>query len=233
MTAIPKLLHQTWKDTEIPEHYRPLAATWIENHPGWTYQLWTDEMNREFIREYHHDFLELYDSYEFNIQRVDAVRYFILYSYGGIFVDLDFECIKNVEPILAGRQSIFGLEPDAHCIFHQKQKIVCNAFMASVPGNLFFAEICKNLRTDKNIFSNTTPPWFKVLESTGPFKLTRLYDVSENQAAITLLDSDLLYPCTIDETRELLNDNPQISQSVQDRINKAYAIHYFLGSWWD
>ena len=39
---------------------------------------------------------EIYDNYDVNIKRVDAVRYFYLYHFGGLYVDLDFECIKNI-----------------------------------------------------------------------------------------------------------------------------------------
>lgn len=34
-------------------------------------------------------FLEDWDGYEFPIQRADAIRYFILAHYGGIYIDLD------------------------------------------------------------------------------------------------------------------------------------------------
>ena len=34
-------------------------------------------------------FLEDWDGYEFPIQRADAIRYFVLAHYGGIYIDLD------------------------------------------------------------------------------------------------------------------------------------------------
>ena len=34
-------------------------------------------------------FLEDWDQYEFPIQRADAIRYFVLSHYGGIYIDLD------------------------------------------------------------------------------------------------------------------------------------------------
>jgi hypothetical protein len=33
--------------------------------------------------------LKTYDGYRFPVQRVDAVRYFLLLHYGGIYLDLD------------------------------------------------------------------------------------------------------------------------------------------------
>ena len=88
-----------------------LAESWRRNHPGWEYRLWTDTQNREFIRTRYPDFLVRYDSYPYHIQRVDAVRYFILYTFGGLYVDLDFECIHSLERLLAEHECLFGLEP--------------------------------------------------------------------------------------------------------------------------
>ena len=34
-------------------------------------------------------FLETFDNYQFPIQRADAIRYFVLAHYGGIYIDLD------------------------------------------------------------------------------------------------------------------------------------------------
>jgi len=34
-------------------------------------------------------FLETFDGYVYPIQRADAIRYFVLYYFGGIYIDLD------------------------------------------------------------------------------------------------------------------------------------------------
>ena len=109
--AIPPIIHQTWKDELVPVPMQDLAESWRRNHPGWEYRLWTDTQNREFIRTRYPDFLVRYDSYPYHIQRVDAVRYFILYTFGGLYVDLDFECIHSLERLLAEHECLFGLEP--------------------------------------------------------------------------------------------------------------------------
>lgn len=54
-----------------------------------THHLWTDATARHFIQTHYPSFLATYDSYEYNIQRADAIRYFVLHRYGGIYMDLD------------------------------------------------------------------------------------------------------------------------------------------------
>lgn len=73
-------------------------------------QFWTDESARKFIADEsvyptteplyqtlladttttRYDwFLEIWDNYPFGIERADAIRYFVLYHFGGIYIDLD------------------------------------------------------------------------------------------------------------------------------------------------
>ena len=62
MLRIPKIIHQTWKDDNLPKAFQLLSETWREMLPGWEYRLWTDYMNREFVRTHYTDFLEKFDA---------------------------------------------------------------------------------------------------------------------------------------------------------------------------
>jgi mannosyltransferase OCH1-like enzyme len=231
MMQIPLIINQIWNDLNVPDQYEPLIETWRQNHPYWRYKLWTYEMSREFIKDHYPAFLTTYDAYPRDIQRVDAARYFILNKQGGLFVDIDFECIKNIEELLDDQNCVMGIEPEGHCTMLNKDVIICNAFMACTPQNDFLSTICEDLQ-------NKTMPVNKnarmnVLESTGPFKLTEMYNSYENKGAIKLLPADTIYPLTMMETRELLVNDAYTDDIMQAKIDNAYAIHYFLGTWWE
>ncbi len=70
--------------------------------PPW--QLWTEKASRDFIELEYPWFLKTYDRYSFPVQRVDAVRYFLLLHYGGIYIDLDN--VRISDPLLC---SVSGL----------------------------------------------------------------------------------------------------------------------------
>ena len=114
MNAIPPIIHQTWKNTYIPAEWQRYQASWWQHHPQWTYRLWTDDDNRHFIHTYYAWFLPTYDAYPEAIMRVDAVRYFLLHHYGGVYVDLDFECIQPLAPLLSQAALVLGVEPPQH-----------------------------------------------------------------------------------------------------------------------
>jgi inositol phosphorylceramide mannosyltransferase catalytic subunit len=224
--TIPRIIHQTWKDESIPAPMQKLVASWKWNHPGWEYRLWTDTQNREFIKTYYPDFMERYDSYPYHIQRVDAVRYFILYTFGGLYVDLDFECFHSLEQLLSEHECLFGLEPQEHHEIHNRDHIIGNALMATVPRHSFFRAIIDDL-ADYN-----PPPQHRnnlVLETTGPFMLTRLYNRCRS-ANVTLLPSKYFYPLSLYELEQAVQQG-WTAVNCQ-KLREAYALHYFAGTWW-
>lgn len=228
MSKIPKIIHHTWKDLNIPDYLVDLINTWKNFHPNWEFNFWTDDMNRDFIIKYYPGFASVYDSYPTSIQRVDAVRYFILHKVGGVFIDIDFECFQNIEPLLKNSSCVFGIEPEEHCKWFKKDIIVCNAFMACNPGNRFFKLICEKIKSVKIKEKNSG---IDILESTGPFILTEIYKNYKDKNKIRLLLPRTIYPLTLNETRRVIKGD--IDEDMQYRVDNAYAVHYFLGSWWD
>jgi inositol phosphorylceramide mannosyltransferase catalytic subunit len=228
--SIPKIIHQTWKDENIPTEFIPFMASWKKHHPDWQFILWTDEMNKKFVEEHFPEFISIYYSYPYSIQRADAIRYLLLYKLGGVYIDLDIECLQNIEPLLENETCVIGKEPDAHSISHNKSFVICNAFMAAQQNDLFIETVIKELfqnhpPVNSSLLGDT------VLNSTGPFMLNRIYE-SDNSAKVKLLESQRIHPLSTQETIALYYNQEKEKQKEQLKINGTYAIHYFWGTWW-
>lgn len=163
-SGIPKIIHQTWKTKDVPNHWKKSKDEWQRLHPDWLYILWTDEDIRNHIKDHHPDFLELHDNYEYNIQRADMIRYFILYDFGGIYSDLDFYPSENIEKYLSNNSDYFIYSSNNHCY--------TNSFMISKGNSPIFQDIFKELKKPL--------PWWafgkhlKVMKSTGPLMLNNV-----------------------------------------------------------
>lgn len=226
---IPKILHQTWKDENIPKHLKGYVQSWKEHHPDWEYRLWTDEMNRKFIAENAPHFLHIYDNYTYAIQRVDAVRYFILLQYGGVFIDLDFECLKNISPIVDRADVVAGLEPQSHAVLHHKDYIISNAFLAAKPGSSFIGEICSRLIANDFEKYRKEIGFNYILDCAGPFMLSRIYKDYNGNDTVEILSSEVLYPLEKDAQSGRIK---ALTDYNTDILANAYAIHHYWGSWW-
>ncbi|MEU6651938.1 glycosyltransferase [Streptomyces sp. NPDC046900] len=218
---IPTLIHQTWKDTDVPPKWRKWADSWRLHHPDWGYRLWTDADNRAFLQEHYPWFLPVYDGYPEAIMRADAIRYFLLDHFGGLYVDLDFECLSPVDGILDGQELVLGCEPEVHTrlLLARRRgfgRIVGNAFIASRPGHPFWAHVHRQL-----VGAHKLPD---PLDVTGPFFLTRAIDSTPEADSITVLGPEVLYPKVSPYTTELFG--PQKAD-----YERAYAVHHWSGSW--
>ena len=108
---IPKIIHQTWKDNNIhhQKNGKKHSSHGKQYHPDWKYMYWTDADNLILIKEYYPWFLDTYNSYPYNIQRADAIRPFILYHYGGLYVDMDTFCLTNFDNVFQ-KKGVYLLE---------------------------------------------------------------------------------------------------------------------------
>ena len=69
----------------------------------------------------------------------------------------------------------------------------------------------------------------QIMESTGPFMVTRVYERLKRKKSVTLLPADCVAPLTLWEVSMLRSGKGH--PDVIRKIEKAFAIHYFLGTW--
>ncbi|KAL9178264.1 hypothetical protein ACHAXT_001808 [Thalassiosira profunda] len=170
---VPQIVHQSYKSlAALPKEWADTPPRWQELHPEYEYKFWSDEDNRNLIKEHYHWFLETYDAYPAPIQRADAARYFAVLHYGGIYADMDILPIRHVDPLLQK----LDLEENA-----DKEMIVAetynlgltNALFASVPNSTVLHQFVKELpEHTKPLYGfELFVPHFAVLLSTGPTRL--------------------------------------------------------------
>lgn len=223
---IPKIIHQTWKSSEVPRALRFFQQTWRAHHPDWEYRLWTDNDNRDFLARYYPWFLPVFDGYLAPICRADAIRYFLLRHFGGVYVDLDFECLAPLDSFLVGHHAMLGLEPVRH---HEQygnrlddvQRLACNALMASKPGHVFWDHVIDYMVREQ---ANPGP-----LDATGPFLLSRALESYPGPDPVTVTGSETFYPITSDESIAGRLFDLDFWNKV---TTHARAIHHWAGTWY-
>nr|OQO32171.1 hypothetical protein B0A51_00540 [Rachicladosporium sp. CCFEE 5018] len=161
---IPKILHQTYKTETIPEIWEEAQKSCLDLHPapGWEYKLWTDESSAEFIKEMYPWFWETFESYSYPIQRADAIRYFVLAHFGGVYLDLDDGCARDMAPLLAYPAWVRKTMPTG----------ISNDAMGAVPHHPFFERVIKDIAGYKRSW---LLPYITVMGSTGPLFLSVLW----------------------------------------------------------
>jgi len=170
--VLPKIIHQQWKNTSIPNgFYKDWHLKFKKLYPesDFKHMLWTDENARELIKNDFPFFLEAYDGYKYGIQRADAVRYFVLYKYGGLYADLDYEPLVNFWDHLPTDRIALVESP---YLYNEKSQ---NSLMSSPIADPFWNETFTLLmeRKDKPVLQATGPMFLDALmkRATEPFTL--------------------------------------------------------------
>jgi mannosyltransferase OCH1-like enzyme len=81
---VPPVLHHIALGSHKPQgKWIDARNACLELHPKWEAMLWTDENAGDFVREKFPELLHMWERYPYPIQRIDALRYLVLYEYGG------------------------------------------------------------------------------------------------------------------------------------------------------
>lgn len=210
----PKIIHQCFGmwDSKIPPEIQKRMDTWKKLHPGYEYILWDKKKCRDLIKNDFNWFLNIYDKYKYVIQRADAVRYFILYKYGGVYSDIDLEPVKDITPLLEKYKS-------KKCVLYKSPNsdMLTNDFMISKPKNPFWKKIWYYLMiySDYNSFSKH----LTVMNSTGPILLDHVYDTFLfSNKYVYIIDSKYINNCDISTPKPARNKG-------------AYLIRHDGNSW--
>lgn len=239
LQPIPAIIHQIWSDKikKIPGSLLKLADTWKHHHPEWKYEFWDDDSISNFVRTRYPQYWERYSAFPYDIQRWDTVRYLILYTFGGLYVDFDMECMEPIEPLLGIDVCSFSLEPVENLLPDSPRPYLSNTFIACKPGDpflhfiighIFSAHINESTDREKD-------PSLTVLGTTGPLCISRLYALYPDKEKINLISSHYLSPFSMYEARQLVSGDytPEFERQLDVKLQDAYAIHYFLGTWLD
>lgn len=208
---IPRIIHQTWKSDVLPEKWRTAWRECREGMPDYEYMLWTDEMSRKFIEEHYPEELTMFDEYRYPIQRADAIRYFILHHFGGVYMDLDIGCRRRMDPLLQGEwDTVLALT---------KPVGVSNDLIFSARGAPFMEQTIKGLKNFNHEWVINYPT---VMFSTGPMFLSAEYSFWQSA-----------HPVAPGQPRavRILPKSLYGKNAPQETVPHSFFSHFYGSSW--
>jgi mannosyltransferase OCH1-like enzyme len=153
---IPRLIHQT-APTDIkkwPIVWTQCRNSWVQVFPNFKYRMWNDEDIDEFVKKHFPQYYDMWKAYPRHIMRVDLVRYMILYEYGGIYADMDYEVFRDFYKDLPRDKVSIGESP------YKENENLQNALMCSPPKHPFWLVVLEEAVKRRHINL--------VLYATGP-----------------------------------------------------------------
>jgi hypothetical protein len=147
---IPKIIHQTWKDKNLPPIIYKLVSENISffKSNGYELMFWTDDMILKLISEEYPNFYNIYKLARTGVQKGDIARILLVYHYGGIYIDLDVLILRDFNEILdmTSNKLYITYEPSGQTnALYNSDKYICNAFFAANKHNNMLRVILNNI----------------------------------------------------------------------------------------
>lgn len=127
---IPLNIFQTWHSLELPPKMEENLELMKKTNPEFKHFLYDDDMCREFIeKNFSADVVWAFDKLKPGAYKADLWRYCILYTHGGIYLDIKFKCINNFKLIQCTDREYW--------VKDRKRNIngIYQAFMVTFPKN--------------------------------------------------------------------------------------------------
>jgi len=145
--TIPKIIHYVWFDfstdgsgKEPPTKYMDQIKQCKKINPEYKIYIWSKEHSIKFMNSFFPEYLEMFMNYKYEIQRVDAIRYFILYTFGGIYMDMDIKCLKPFDNLFKD-SGVYLVEDSNYTNYLSIGGKFNNFFMASDRRNSFWKNV--------------------------------------------------------------------------------------------
>ena len=168
-----KLIHGIWHESTLPKE-DCYVESWRRHNPKALVQIWTLEEVRLLMSD---ELAAHFDRMPFLLQRVNVARLVLMQRCGGIYLDLDMECLRPLNEWF--ERDIFFCRIDVN-------NLVCNAALGSRQAHPFWSRcLAEILRRPAEI-----PVSSDGLKTTGAFLLTDLVDA----------DAELKAACVPTET---------------------------------
>jgi mannosyltransferase OCH1-like enzyme len=212
---IPQKIHFIWLGSPLPLPCKLIIDSWKRFHPSWTVKVWTDAdvANFSFRNK------AVYDQAKNFGEKADILRYEILYSFGGIYADIDFECLKPFDSIAQTCEFFVGVENGSH-----PGPCVGNALIGSIPRHPIL-KYC----IDSIPLSSQDHDLWRIVTETGPHHLTKcFYALAQHfRGRAVPFPRAFFYPLPITANRNF----PREVIKKQWVRPESMAIHYWANTW--
>jgi mannosyltransferase OCH1-like enzyme len=151
----------------------------------------------------------------YNIQRADAIRYFVLHKFGGIYMDLDIGCRAHPGPLMHFESILPVTKPVG----------VSNDLLFSAPATPFMDLVINSLETFNHEWLWMNYP--TVMFSTGPMFISAIYSMWNRilDKGVGVADEHLHKRVRI-LPKALYGKN-----ALPENVPESFFWHYYGSSW--
>lgn len=200
---IPKIMHFIWLgNNPLPKEYYKYIESWVLNHKDYIFCFWNDTNIPKLINQ------KDFDETDILAMKADILRYELLYFFGGIYIDCDFLCLKNIDSLIENYKGFSGWE---------SLNYIAIGLMGFEKYNVFLYNIIKYISFNIKVYDNDRIPI-----KSGPVFFTNMWEKFTDKINYISFEPYYFYSYTFQDKHNNLD-------YIIDE--KYYAIHMWGYSW--
>lgn len=236
---IPPYIHIMWLGGQLPQEYESYVKSWRTFHPDWVIVFWTDsdlnysqgdcivhdfESLQPILKEKQHlsvvvdtrqlqfDNRIFYDQAINYGERSDILKWEIVYRFGGVWVDTDFECLRSLDLFHHLYDFYTGIQP-----LDTNLAQLGAALFAARPHHPILERCVKTIKNNQDIK--------QIIVKTGPIHFTKAFIAvaGKSEGLIDIaLPASYFYPCGYEQ------------RGMEKQLwckSESFAVHHWAGSW--
>ena len=216
--SIPKIIHYCWLGgNPKPESVQKCIASWRKYCPDYEIKEWNESNLNISMNAYTK---QAYEAKAWGFVP-DYLRLWIVYTYGGIYLDTDVQIIKNFDPLLQNA-AFAGFERDTADKEYGAFVNFGQGFGAEAGNPIIYEHMCLyeklHYQNSDGTYNRVASPHYttQVLEAHG---LNRKKNEIQKLDGITVYSDDYFCP-------------KSFATGFVKKSCNTYSIHQFDGSWY-
>lgn len=232
--AIPRIIHQIWLSSEVPEEFAKLSRSFSRMMPDWEHRIWNDELAIDLVGTRFPEYLESYLSLESPVARSDLLRYMIMFEYGGMYADMDCECKRGLDFIAEDDELIVCKEVETKSVRVMNMyptdisPMYCTWAFLSRPQHPALKAVLEHI--EQNIGKrHSDHPILNFVKRTGPHAFTAGLSKDIERGGKPRVVPASYFGCF-----ETGNTARFMATAIfPELFRKVYVRHHFAGTWLD
>jgi len=256
---IPKVFHRVYglwtqesgSNARLPDKYASILQSWHVLYPDWEHKLWGKLDAYNFVRYNYPNFYPIFLNYPKQVQRAAALRYLLIFHFGGFYLDMDILPKDHIQTLLnkystshmlmfeetrltAQQAEGIGRQHSIRLGKPEDQLRIANYMFASTPRHPFLLEVLVELkaRASLQVYED-----YDVLYSTGPDVLSTLIArmltrrLTASESSVTSAEvQEMFGACVVPASVGVYNyvDDVRVVFRPEDQMYFDHLVH---GSW--
>jgi inositol phosphorylceramide mannosyltransferase catalytic subunit len=238
--TIPKIIHQTWKTSEMPAAISRCVDSIRKRNTGWSHILHTDADWEAIVKSQNLLSWEEFLRYPTGIQKADIFRCIALYEQGGVYADVDTLALRPLDSLINSAVESGLIEEDTEMILttdhpvHSQLiwgggEILMNNFMVAKPRARFMKLYLEYIKDFVSAgYKGKTEP----VTTTGPVAMSRLVEDFGGAEELKIAVVPFFWVNPLPDMTLHFPGKSAFQEIIEDGSWRARFCPYVVHLWW-